>query len=391
MVIKASGGGGLYSLQRIEDIDTNSVIEAYESVEEFSPMESHHEEWESPILWNAFDTQRLNGLVFFDGTIIDYNKLRNIIVLVFWTIEQNTREFWESLQNIRSTMGLMGTIIAINMNPKLTKFHLFDKTAGFDTQGILFTMLDKELYSLYLESEYERFPCSVISGSLDSVIYVGNPMNNKCIKQLTEELNYFSKTPCVHRNWKSPLLGTKFDFTIFDQVQKVGDFPDLKVNEFPKVLLIDFWASWCTPCLLFMSKLCEFKKRIRSRAKIFSIHLDFYTNPNHTTSATDVQKVLDGLKLPQAEIIRLLDTNSKFTEFFHSIDYGLIPCSVVIEDGVIVYAGRSGVEMLDLVEQLTMKESNRKSVIVDTIKTVTKKDGKVYTVIKKITTTRTFK
>jgi len=67
---------------------------------------------------------------------------------------------------------------------------------------------------------------------------------------------------------------------------KLGDFSD-------KVLLVNFWASWCGPCRAEVPALVALHKQFRSRG----VQIVGLSTENPTTSAESVRKFVDEFKV----------------------------------------------------------------------------------------------
>jgi len=128
-----------------------------------------------------------------------------------------------------------------------------------------------------------------------------------------------------------PRVGEPYEFTLKTADDRVLRSRDLK----GKVLLIDCWATWCSPCMTKMPKLKEFyEKRHGEGFEIIGVNFD-----NKQETARQILKKLD---LPWAEVF--VPTDEETREIWETAN-GLdnLPRLLVIDrDGVLRYDGGPG-------------------------------------------------
>ena len=109
-----------------------------------------------------------------------------------------------------------------------------------------------------------------------------------------------------------------------------------------KIHVLDFWASWCAPCVAKLSAVTELTKKYGDRVQVIGINVD---EPERLAMA---QKILREKALPFPQVIRTQGERDFLWKMFGSMEgVGLsIPLYVVIdESGVIRYAASGGDEL----------------------------------------------
>lgn len=121
-------------------------------------------------------------------------------------------------------------------------------------------------------------------------------------------------------------VGQKFvDFTMKDPADK-----DVSLSDYAgkgKVVLIDFWASWCNPCLAEMPTLVEAYKKYKDKGfEIVGVSLD----QDKAKWVNELKK--SNMTWPQMSDLKLWDSHAREIYFF---DY--IPYTVLLDkDGTIL-------------------------------------------------------
>jgi RNA polymerase sigma factor (sigma-70 family) len=128
-----------------------------------------------------------------------------------------------------------------------------------------------------------------------------------------------------------PKVGEPYDFTLKAADGRVLRSRDLK----GKVVLIDCWATWCSPCMAKMPKLKElYEKRHGDGFEVIGVNFDH--DPDHA------RRALETLDLPWAEVFVPADEPTR--EIWESAaGIESIPRLLVIDrDGILRYDGGPG-------------------------------------------------
>ncbi|EOQ90435.1 redoxin [Leptospira yanagawae serovar Saopaulo str. Sao Paulo = ATCC 700523] len=104
-----------------------------------------------------------------------------------------------------------------------------------------------------------------------------------------------------------------------------------------KVIVLDFWATWCEPCAKAVPTINEWKKSVSED--------DFIFRGINTDASEPIEKIKEHMIKLKMEYPTLLDKDWKMTDFYHVEG---IPCVLVFDrSGKIVYR-QYGLEHEDL-------------------------------------------
>jgi thiol-disulfide isomerase/thioredoxin len=112
-----------------------------------------------------------------------------------------------------------------------------------------------------------------------------------------------------------------------------------------RYVVLDFWATWCVPCVKNLPEINKLKNDYGEKVKIFSINVD---SKSREKSALDV---VQKYELYEMSSIRGLGNNDDFWKSFGSINQGslAIPLYVFINDkGIVQYADNGGNNLQNL-------------------------------------------
>ena len=137
-------------------------------------------------------------------------------------------------------------------------------------------------YASYVESTIDAYSETLKTAAISGII--GNALKNKDDARADTYLRKLVREFPDHRatkGWRTMMEGGKsvnkgkmvpaFAFRSFDDPKVVLSTPNIKA----KVYLIDFWATWCNPCIRQMPYLEQAYARYRSKGfEIISYSLD---------------------------------------------------------------------------------------------------------------------
>jgi len=109
--------------------------------------------------------------------------------------------------------------------------------------------------------------------------------------------------------------------------------------------MLDFWASWCAPCVAAFPKLKQLEKKYSDTLQVISINID---TQNRVTKAENIIEKYD-LSWPQ--VFRVKGRKDDLWKQFGSTPEGRfgIPLYVLVDSkGVILYLGKGGKNLEDL-------------------------------------------
>jgi thiol-disulfide isomerase/thioredoxin len=92
------------------------------------------------------------------------------------------------------------------------------------------------------------------------------------------------------------------------------------------IVLINFWATWCTPCIEEMPGLIEFKKKYKNDLTILSLNTDENDQIKNIKKFTKKFNLTDEFEV-------VADTNTKIADLFK---FTAIPVSIFYKDGKVV-------------------------------------------------------
>ncbi|MBN8702845.1 MAG: TlpA family protein disulfide reductase [Bacteroidetes bacterium] len=130
------------------------------------------------------------------------------------------------------------------------------KMSGLTNDTIVELVLLKGLYELYYVEQVDR---GSITALLNHIQKNSSIDNHKKIAQ-----NVFYKLGRLNKNAEAP------NFSLPDKTGKMHQLSDFK----GKYVYLDFWASWCIPCLEEMKMIPTLKKKYGDKIEFVSISTD---------------------------------------------------------------------------------------------------------------------
>lgn len=99
-------------------------------------------------------------------------------------------------------------------------------------------------------------------------------------------------------------------------------------NEKAPLVILNFWASWCVPCLKEFPSLVEFQQKYQGKVRVLGINGDV------ENAAEEIRKVEAKYKLNFESVV---DSNEVIAEKFMIRTY---PVSIVFHKGKVIYVSK---------------------------------------------------
>jgi thiol-disulfide isomerase/thioredoxin len=99
-------------------------------------------------------------------------------------------------------------------------------------------------------------------------------------------------------------------------------------NDTAPIIVLNFWASWCIPCLKEFPSLVQFQEKYKGKVKVIGINGDT-DNPQELIRKTEARYKLNFESVE--------DANEKISEMFMIRTY---PVSIVFHKGKVIYVNK---------------------------------------------------
>ena len=215
----------------------------------------------------------------------------------------------------------------------------------------LFTVLDFDGNGVFDEEEFERGTTVGIDRDGDGKIWgmdewvSGNQIIEYCgdsflISALSPDASFVK---LVTTEARIPKVGEQApQFTLTTMASETIHSRDLKGGTY----LLDFWASWCSPCVAKFPKLQELDKKFDGRMQVIAVNVD------DKEFAARAEKIIKQYRLTWPHVMNKMGVADPIWKLFGSMGVTRmsIPLYVLVDRfGFIQYAGHGGTDLKELV------------------------------------------
>ncbi|KAF9582840.1 hypothetical protein BGW38_010694 [Lunasporangiospora selenospora] len=143
---------------------------------------------------------------------------------------------------------------------------------------------------------------------------------------------------CFRPGWKSPILGHRYDPTHIASKCRHVHGPAYTGQE--RIVVLDFWASWCDPCVSASPEVSQLADEFAGRIAILGINNESIFGvtkpPNLDLLSTFLNEHQDEFRYTV-----LVDDAEGYAKdaVYKPSGYRGIPCAVLLIDGVVSYVG----------------------------------------------------
>ncbi|KAG0045589.1 hypothetical protein BGZ83_009223 [Gryganskiella cystojenkinii] len=158
---------------------------------------------------------------------------------------------------------------------------------------------------------------------------------------------------CFRPGWKSPILETPIDpWEIYQRTQYLMG---PKYDGHERIVVMDFWASWCGPCIESGPEVSQMAEEFAGRVAFIGINNDSVFG---TTKPANMERLSNFLEVHQEEfrytiVVDDAEGYAKHT-IYNPSGYRGIPCMVILVDGVVKFVGPPLQEFKTTLEQAVM-------------------------------------
>jgi len=250
--------------------------------------------------------------------------------------------------------GSIGSALTSELQKKLidfeTKIDLIYEEAKYAQKEDFITLQNRfnanlEEHTDYLKSVIDSNPESKIS-----VLALFQTLKGETILNIYEDFDYYEK---VEKQFQLKWPESSHS-KILSEITKTAFAPNFTMNDINgdsfslsqfdgKVVLLDFWASWCRPCRLANPKVVELYHKYNAKGlEIVGISLD--GNPRQKNPAEDWVNAVKEDQLPWTHVS---DLKGWETEIRNSYDFRSIPHTVLLDTNRRILGENLSFEILD--------------------------------------------
>ncbi|GJJ79126.1 hypothetical protein EMPS_11485 [Entomortierella parvispora] len=142
---------------------------------------------------------------------------------------------------------------------------------------------------------------------------------------------------CFREGWTSPKIGEKFD--ALATIEHLEHVNGPKFFGLEKIVALDFWATWCGPCVSAAPELSNLAEKHTGKVAIVGINNEAMFRPKDH-DVEHVKKFLEEKK-DDFRYTVYVDTPEGHARdtVYKTCEYKAIPCVVLLVDNVVTYVG----------------------------------------------------
>lgn len=103
-----------------------------------------------------------------------------------------------------------------------------------------------------------------------------------------------------------------------------------------KFILIDFWATWCGPCVKVIPELNSFQEKFKDKLVVIGI-------------SDETQEKVEKLKKPSIQYYSAIDTQKRLATIYEV--KGIPHCVIINPEGIVVWEGFPALQGYELTEK----------------------------------------
>ncbi|KAJ3254461.1 hypothetical protein HK103_007179 [Boothiomyces macroporosus] len=253
------------------------------------------------------------------------------------TVESFDRSIFDSLPISGDASKLKASLLVITTEPAtLVNLSLSDNT------GIIVVGAKPEGFVSTPELPGFDVPLLVVNAE-DKIIYNGNVQDGIDSIKMNDQI--YAKIKFARRGWQSPVLKTKFDYSLVTDLVYMSDIKLDRTATLPRILYIERWFKSCSPCIEMWPKLCQLQDEWGSKAVVLTISRDI-------PKKDDFSDILESLQgIDHGRVMKAVDLDGKFEKFQQQSEFMGYPSCFIVIDGVIEYVGVSKPKSFELVRE----------------------------------------
>ncbi|GJJ71739.1 hypothetical protein EMPS_04096 [Entomortierella parvispora] len=145
---------------------------------------------------------------------------------------------------------------------------------------------------------------------------------------------------CLRPGWVSPYTGARIDVvSVLGAIHHVGG-PKYEGKE--RIVLLDFWASWCGPCISLGLELSDLSEKLTGQVAIIGINNEGMLGRHPLMMGLKGVKEFINTKKENFRYSLYVDNVDEYIrdEVFRKTEYVALPCIVLVVDGEVSVAVR---------------------------------------------------
>ncbi|GJJ76178.1 hypothetical protein EMPS_08537 [Entomortierella parvispora] len=138
--------------------------------------------------------------------------------------------------------------------------------------------------------------------------------------------------------WKSPFIGQKLD--VLPVLGVLDHAVGTKYEGKERIVILDFWATWCKPCVQLATELSEISEKQAGRVAVIGVNNEDIFGMGAKRSVDEVKEFLQSSADFRYSLYIDVDHYAR-DNVYRKTEFPPIPCVVLVVDGEVMYAGSS--------------------------------------------------